>query len=381
MLGQVFRSLFAHAPREGARSSTGAAGFDVRALNGVPGLARRVEHSLRQDFSDNFDAERWGHPDSPDFLGTELRIRQECVNLLLDHPAALPKALGLMADDASRAWMEDLFAFRILGHRRVRLASNNAAHWARRAQAAALAKSSSAFIGPFGQMNFFEMDYEGRPVRLDAYAANVAWTFLLGQYSFSRGGAAVAIKPTDVVIDAGCCFGDTALAFAVLAGGEGRVHCFEIDPGNLAIARHNIGANPELAARIVLNASALGEKAGTLYLHGSGPGARVLEQPSSHPVAVCSIDGYVTENRLPRVDFIKMDIEGAEFEALKGAVETIKAWRPRLALSVYHHAADLVRIPAWIDQLGLGYRLFLDHYTIHHEETVLYALPPVATVQ
>ena len=68
-----------------------------------------------------------------------------------------------------------------------------------------------------------------------------------------------------------------------------------------------------------------------------------------------------------------MDIEGSEFKALHGAVETLKKFRPKLAISIYHKLTDIFEIPAFINSLNLGYQLFIEHYTIHHEETVLYA--------
>jgi hypothetical protein len=68
-----------------------------------------------------------------------------------------------------------------------------------------------------------------------------------------------------------------------------------------------------------------------------------------------------------------MDIEGAEPVALKGAIKTIKKYRPKLAIAIYHSMNDFVGIPKWIDDLGLGYKLFLGHYTIHSEETVIFA--------
>ena len=80
-----------------------------------------------------------------------------------------------------------------------------------------------------------------------------------------------------------------------------------------------------------------------------------------------------TRNDVPRLDFIKMDIEGSELSALRGAESSIRRWQPKLAISLYHRPEDFFSIPLWIDALGVGYRLFLDHYSIHNEETVLYA--------
>ena len=90
-------------------------------------------------------------------------------------------------------------------------------------------------------------------------------------------------------------------------------------------------------------------------------------------VETITIDDLVSEEKLKRVDFIKMDIEGAELEALRGAENTIRQFHPKLAISLYHKLNDLWEIPEYIDSLGLGYKFSLKHVTIHAEETVLFA--------
>jgi hypothetical protein len=92
-------------------------------------------------------------------------------------------------------------------------------------------------------------------------------------------------------------------------------------------------------------------------------------------VSTVSIDDFVARENLPQVNFIKMDIEGAELPALQGAEETLRNFKPRLAISLYHRDTDLVDIPRYLNGLGLGYEFFLDHFTIHREETVLFAIP------
>jgi hypothetical protein len=84
----------------------------------------------------------------------------------------------------------------------------------------------------------------------------------------------------------------------------------------------------------------------------------------------------VSEGAMGRIDFIKMDIEGSELSALQGAESALRRWRPKLAISLYHRPEDFFSIPLWLDSLGAGYEFFLDHYSIHHEETVLYARVP-----
>ena len=72
--------------------------------------------------------------------------------------------------------------------------------------------------------------------------------------------------------------------------------------------------------------------------------------------------------------FIKMDIEGAELEALKGSREIIQRYRPRLAISAYHKKEDLVELPLYIKELVPEYKLYIRHYSNAGVETVLYAV-------
>jgi hypothetical protein len=91
-------------------------------------------------------------------------------------------------------------------------------------------------------------------------------------------------------------------------------------------------------------------------------------------VPTVTIDGLVESGRVAKVDFIKMDIEGAEVEALKGAEQTLRNFRPRLAICLYHRPSDFETIPKFIDSLGLGYRFYFNHYTMHAEESVLFCV-------
>jgi hypothetical protein len=78
---------------------------------------------------------------------------------------------------------------------------------------------------------------------------------------------------------------------------------------------------------------------------------------------------------LPRVDFIKMDIEGSELNALRGAEGTILGFKPKLAISIYHRDSDFIEIPNYLRKLDVGYEFFLDHFTVYGEETILFAAP------
>lgn len=73
------------------------------------------------------------------------------------------------------------------------------------------------------------------------------------------------------------------------------------------------------------------------------------------------------------VSFIKMDVEGSEYKAIMGSETTIKKYKPRLAISVYHADEDFIKIPALLLMLNPDYQFAYRHYTTSMEETVLYA--------
>lgn len=97
----------------------------------------------------------------------------------------------------------------------------------------------------------------------------------------------------------------------------------------------------------------------------------ISEKDGTVSIDVVALDNVVDE----KVTFIKMDVEGAELEALKGAAETIKKYRPKLAISVYHKPEDIIEIPMYIKSLVPEYKLYMRHYSWGEHETVLYALP------
>lgn len=76
--------------------------------------------------------------------------------------------------------------------------------------------------------------------------------------------------------------------------------------------------------------------------------------------------------RAERVGFIKMDIEGAEFDALHGAKGVIVRDKPMLALSVYHRAGDMLAMMDYLHSLVPEYHFWLRHYSIGLADTVLY---------
>lgn len=88
-------------------------------------------------------------------------------------------------------------------------------------------------------------------------------------------------------------------------------------------------------------------------------------------IETIALDEFIQDER---VTFIKMDIEGAELDALRGAVHIIKTQKPKLAISVYHRWDDIFTIPKLILEIRPDYKLYIRHYSLLANETVLYAL-------
>jgi len=76
-----------------------------------------------------------------------------------------------------------------------------------------------------------------------------------------------------------------------------------------------------------------------------------------------------------KIDFIKLDVEGSEKNALLGSKKTIKKDRPILAVSIYHSKQDIIELPQLLNTLCENYIFKLGHYTYHFTETIVYAIP------
>jgi FkbM family methyltransferase len=108
-----------------------------------------------------------------------------------------------------------------------------------------------------------------------------------------------------------------------------------------------------------------------LNFSATASGGSRLSEEGSVAVPVVALDDVLTGQS---INLIKLDVEGAEPEALNGAIGILNAYRPGLAVCLYHYPHHLWSIPLWINDLGFCYRLY---YRAHHQnsfDTVLYAI-------
>jgi FkbM family methyltransferase len=165
----------------------------------------------------------------------------------------------------------------------------------------------------------------------------------------------VSVHPGDVVLDIGAYRG--TFTRHALESGARVVVAFEPQPDNYGCLEQTFA--PEInrgAVRLVK--AAIWDKAGTLQFSGADLTGHVSgATDKSITVAATTIDDAVRDLGLDRVDFIKMDIEGAERHAVRGATRTLAAFQPRMALCVYHLPDDPKPIPSLVLERQPKYRV------------------------
>jgi FkbM family methyltransferase len=297
------------------------------------------------------------------------------VEQIVNNTKTFDTAHNLLHDIESKNLLRDLYCFRILGPKYVKLPRYSQDYFKNFEIASGWWHDRSPRLLPPFEFGVYATEFMGSRIELECWLGNMVASFLLKQYFLDRDGIAVQPSPGDYVIDAGGCFGDTALAFAIAVGENGRVFSFEPIPRLTEVFTANLSRNPHLAGRIGLFDCALSDSSDQCLMFSDyGAGSRP-DGRGSIPTRTMSIDDFVRQSKLPKVNFIKMDIEGGERPALRGAADTIRRFRPKLAISAYHLADDLLAIPALIKEIEPSYQLMLDHYTIHQEESVVFAVP------
>ena len=195
-----------------------------------------------------------------------------------------------------------------------------------------------------------------------------------GEYEHPR----IRPKAGDIMIDGGVSdMVGAQVAFAEAVGPKGAVYGFEPIPWMAEKAAEQLGKWPWYR----LHTAGLAEKRGEAVFaslrdssHICAEGAEAGE--GTVRCELVSIDDVVREEGLGRVDCIKLDVEGAELSALRGAAETIRRFRPRLVICLYHQPEDLYTLPLYVKSLVPEYRLEVAHASCGFTDTILYAEAP-----
>jgi FkbM family methyltransferase len=182
----------------------------------------------------------------------------------------------------------------------------------------------------------------------------------------------------EVFVDCGAYQGDTVEWFHEKNGGRfSKIIAIEPDPKNAAIMRAKLPDwRREMPGTVTIEEVAVGASPGFTEFDGTGT-VRSRVGEGGQRVEVRTLDQLLDGER---PTFVKMDVEGAEADVLRGGAQVIARHAPVLAVCLYHRPADLWEIPLLIRSLCDDYRLFLRRYSDECWETVCYAVPPGRTL-
>jgi FkbM family methyltransferase len=183
----------------------------------------------------------------------------------------------------------------------------------------------------------------------------------------------IVLQPDEVFVDAGAFDGDTIQSLVAKQGAAfAGVIAFEPDPANFARLTTYVASLPiDVRRKIELHPVGLGTHRHSVFFEASGTSA-ATESAQGVEVEIASLDEMIGNRPC---SYLKLDIEGAEVNALRGARHCIERNRPVLAVCSYHKQDHLWRIPLLIHSYASKYRFFLRPHLLEVWDLVCYAVP------
>jgi FkbM family methyltransferase len=219
-------------------------------------------------------------------------------------------------------------------------------------------------------------DEDSRRVFLGALVARLRggfgtmWPSSYPEYFHPR----VRPEKGDTLLDGGLWDAGVIRKFAETVGPEGHIYGFEPLPTAFSRVTSELSPLPE---NITLEPLGLSDKESHMFITQRGQGSALVNDAGYRdavPCATIDVDSYARRKGIERVDMIKLDVEGAEPDVLRGATGIIREYKPKLAISIYHEpTTQLLEIPKMILDLDCGYELYMGHHTINCFGTILYA--------
>jgi FkbM family methyltransferase len=174
---------------------------------------------------------------------------------------------------------------------------------------------------------------------------------------------------SEVYVDACSYDGDSIRRFIERVGGRyERILAFEPDPTTFGSLKQNFANEP----RVQTFNAGLHRHKGVLRFRDDSTRGAIFTDDGDNSIEVVSLDEVLAGSP---ASYIKMNIEGAEIDALLGARGTIQRWMPKLAISAYHRPSDLWHIPRLVKEFSTAYDIYLRQHDGGVIETVLYAIP------
>lgn len=159
--------------------------------------------------------------------------------------------------------------------------------------------------------------------------------------------------------------------FARSVGEAGHIFGFEPMASMAVIAQKKLAGFPQYH----LQTAGLGETPGQIRFTSLRDSSHIAVNPDYEDSVLCqmtSVDHFVREHRLGRIDCIKLDVEGAEMLALAGSRETILKHRPKLIICLYHKPSHMIDVPLFIHDLVPEYTMYIAHSSCLFTDSILY---------
>ena len=200
----------------------------------------------------------------------------------------------------------------------------------------------------------------------DQLKNHIAFALSLNSYSYFD---IVTPSKCKSIINAGA-YNTTSVAFSILSP-NAKIYAFEPQRD---IHKDNVALSKIFPNIVPLNYGVWSEtKQISFMMNEDYQTASAISKEGDCVVDAISIDDFFEKYEVEKIDFIKMDIEGAELDALKGAKNVIQTQMPDLAISIYHKPEDLVLIPLYIKKLVPKYKIYIDHKYYNYTETLCFA--------
>jgi FkbM family methyltransferase len=181
-------------------------------------------------------------------------------------------------------------------------------------------------------------------------------------------------RTDECFVDCGAFDGDSLREFAQWTGGSFRkAIAFEADPTNFTALERTVDEDNRLRGRAFNIQQAVGLEKCTLRFAASGLASAALSESGDLEVACTNLDESLASER---PTYIKMDIEGAEMDALLGSVSVLRENQPTLAICAYHSQDHLWLIPQRIHDLMPEAKLIIRPHCVDGFDLVCYALTP-----
>ncbi|OEJ14395.1 methyltransferase [Brachyspira hampsonii] len=174
-----------------------------------------------------------------------------------------------------------------------------------------------------------------------------------------------------VIFDIGAWKGDTAYFFSKKCNDNAKIYAFEPDINafeTLKLIKEKYKLN-----NVVLENILFSNKNESVDFVSMTPNTPTVKMNA------VTVDDFVESNNIRKIDYLKMDVEGAEMHILEGALNTIKKFRPSLAIAIYHGGElfmeDFYKIPVFIKEITENYEYYIRTFSPWGGETILFCIP------